>query len=143
MVIDGGSRQGRVVAKALGAVDLDRWQEILERSWIEPVAERVEEALDAAGEPCRLRIASGVGQQILVLDGRAFGLGRASCRVVIDEESGLWKAVCGLGSRQPARAALLLADSVVDAMGVPSQSRPRCLKALAEAALLESGGGVS
>ena len=143
MVIDGGSRQGRVVAKALGAVDLDRWQEILERSWIEPVAGRVEEALDAAGEPCRLRIASGVGQQILVLDGRAFGLGRASCRVVIDEESGLWKAVCGLGSRQPARAALLLADSVVDAMGVPSQSRPRCLKALAEAALLESGGGVS
>ncbi len=143
MVIDSGSRQGRVVAEALGAVDLDRWQEILERSWIEPVAERVEEALDAAGEPCRLRIASEVGQQVLVLDGRAFGLGRASCRVVIDEESGLWKAVCGLGRRQPARAALLLADSVVDAMGVSSQSWPRCLKALAEAALLESGGGVS
>lgn len=143
MVIDGGSREGRVVAEALGAVDLDRWQEILERSWTEPLAERVEEAFDAAGELCRLRIASEVGQQIAVLDGRAFGLGRASCRVVIDEESDLWKAVCGLGRNQPARAALLLADSVVDAMGVPSQSRPRCLKALAEAALLESGGGAS
>ncbi len=143
MVIDGGSREGRVVAEALGAVDLDRWQEILERSWIEPLAKRVEEAFDAAGEPCRLRIASQVGQQIAVLDGRAFGLGRASCRVVIDEESELWKAVCGLGRRRPARAALLLADSVVDAMGVGSQSRPRCLRALAEAALLESGGGAS
>jgi len=141
MVIDGGSREGRVVAEALGAVDLDRWQEILERSRIEAPAERVEEALDAAGEPCRLRIAPEVGQQIAVFDGRAFGLGRGSCRVVIDEESELWKAVCGLGRRQPARAALLLADSVVDAMGVPSQSRHRCLKALAEAALLESGGG--
>ena len=82
-------------------------------------------------------------QHIAVLDGRAFGLGRTSCRVVVDEESELWKAVCGLGRNQPARAALLLADSVVDAMGVPSQSRPRCLKALAEAALLESGGGSS
>ena len=143
MVIDGGSREGRVVAEALGAVDLDRWQEILERSCIEPLAERVEEAFDAAGELCRLRIASEVGQQIAVLDGRAFGLGRASCRVVIDKESELWKAVCGRGRNQPARAALLLADSVVDAMGVPSQSRPRCLRALAEAALLESGEGAS
>jgi len=143
MVLDGGSREGRVVAEALGAVDLDRWQEMIERSRIEPLAERVEEAFGAAGEPCRLRIASQVGQQMAVLDGRAFGLGRGSCRVVIDEESELWKAVCELGRRQPARAALLLADSIVQLIGVPSPSRPRCLKALAEAALLESGGCAS
>jgi len=84
MVIDGNSREGRAVAEALGAVDLDRWQEILERSRIEPLTERVEEALDAAGEPCRLRVASKVGQHISVMDGRAFGLGRTSCRVVVE-----------------------------------------------------------
>jgi len=63
MVIDGNSREGRAVAEALGAVDLDRWQEILERSRIEPLTERVEEALVTgrlegraahcgAGRPC-------------------------------------------------------------------------------------------
>ena len=143
MVIDGNRREGRAVAEALGAVDLDRWQEILERSRIEPLTERVEEALDAVGEPCRLRVASKVGQHIAVLDGRAFGLGRRSCRVVVDEESELWRVVCGLDRKRPARAALLLADSVVHLIGVPPQSRPRCLGALAEAALEESGGGVS
>ena len=143
LVIDGNSCEGRAVAEALGAVDLDRWQEILERSRIEPLTARVEEALDAAGEPCRLRVASKVGQHIAVLDGHAFGLGRRSCRVVVDEESELWRVVCGLGRRRPARAALLLADSVVHLIGVPPQSRPRCLGALAEAALEESGGGAS
>jgi hypothetical protein len=143
MVIDGNSREGRAVAEALGAVDLDRWQEILERSRIEPLTERVEEALDAVGEPCRLRVASKVGQHIAVLDGRAFGLGRTSCRVVVDEESELWRVVRGLDRKRPARAALLLADSVVHLIGVPPKSRPQCLGALAEAALEESGGGVS
>jgi transglutaminase-like putative cysteine protease len=143
MVIDGDSREGRAVAEALGAVDLDRWQEILEGSWIEPLTERIEGALDAAGEPCRLRIASDVGQHMAALDGRAFGLGRSSCWVVIDEESELWKGVCDIGHRQPARAALLLADSVVHLIGVPPLFRPRCLAALAEAALIETGGGAS
>jgi hypothetical protein len=143
MVIDGDSREGRAVAEALGVVDLDRWQKILEGSRIEPLTERVEEALDAAGEPCRLRIASDVGQHMAALDGRAFGLGRASCWVVVDEESELWKGVCDIGRKQTARAALLLADSVVHLIGVPPLSRPRCLGTLAEAALMESGGGAS
>ncbi len=143
MVIDGDSREGRAVAEALGSVDLDRWQEILEGARIEPLAERVEEALGAAGESCRLRVASEVGQHMAALDGRAFGLGRSSCWVVVDEESELWKVVCDIGRRQPARAALLFADSVVHLVGVPPQSRPRCLGALAEAALVESGGGAS
>ena len=100
-------------------------------------------AFDAAGEPCRLRVASKVGQHIAVLDGRAFGLGPTSCRVVVDEESELWRVVRGLDRKRPARAALLLADSVVHLIGVPPKLRPHCLGALAEAALEESGGGVS
>ena len=142
-MIDGDTREGRAVAEALGVVNLDRWQEILKRSRAESLTERVEEAFDAAGEPCQLRVASEVGQHMAALDGRAFGLGRTSCWVVVDEESELWKGALDIGRNQPALAALLLADSVVHLIGVPPLSRPRCLGALAEAAIVESGRGAS
>jgi hypothetical protein len=142
MVIDAGLPAGRAVAEALGAVDLDRWQDLIDRSWSDDLTAAVERALVSGGQPCRLRVANHVGQEMMVLDGTSLRLGTAGSWVVFDVEGELWrKAHCLARQRQPARAALWLADSVVHRVGVPHEARGRCLAGLAEEALVERAGG--
>ena len=144
MVIDAELPAGRAVAEALGAVDLDRWQELFDRSQSDDLTARVEEALGSGGQPCRFRVANGVGEETMVLDGGLLGLGTNRCWAVVDAEGSLWRRALRLvRQRQPARAALWLADSVVRRIGVPGEARGRCLASLAEAALVEQAGGVS
>jgi hypothetical protein len=141
VVIDADLSAGHAVAEALGAVDLDRWQILLDRSRSEDLTARVEGALASGGQPCRLRVADYVGQEMTVLDGSLLGLRTDGCWAVVDEEGDLWRETRRLEKRQPALAALWLADSVVHRIGVPSEARTRCLAALAEAALVERAGG--
>ena len=136
-VVDGERAEGAAAADALGAVDLDRWQTMLDRSLPQAVADRVEEALHAVGEPCRLRVARSVGEEIAVLDGRRFGLGRSDVWVIADHSGDAWRAVRTFGDHLPAQAALLLGEAVVERLGVPEGPRSRCLAGLARAALLE------
>jgi hypothetical protein len=137
VVLDSGDRRGEVLAGAFGANDLDHWQRVLDRARLEPVAERVEKAFVGAGEPCRVRISSGVGEETAVLDGRALGIGASGCRVVLDESAELWGAVSRLTDDRPAAAALLLAGTLVDRLGVSDENRGRCLKDLARDAVFE------
>ena len=143
VVIDADCSAGRAVAEALGAVDLDRWQEIFDRSWSDDLTARVEGAFGSSGQPCRLSVAKGVGQEMMVLDGGLLGLGTDGCWSVVDAEGDLWRTACRLAQRQPAKAALWLADSVVRRIGVPHEARGRCLASLAMDALVERAGGVS
>jgi len=143
VVIDSDLSVGRAVAESLGAVDLDRWQELLDRSRSDDLTARVEGALGSGRQPCRLRVADGIGQEMMVLDGGLLGLGANGCWAVVDTEGELWREARRLAHRQPARAALWLADSVVHRIGVPHEARGRCLVGLAEAALVERAGGVS
>jgi hypothetical protein len=137
-VIDAELPEGRSVADALGAVDLDRWQQIFESSWSDEVTSRVEGALRAAGQPCRLRVGNGVGQEAMVLDGGLLGIETNECLAVVSAKGDLWREVSLLArQREPARAALWLADSMVHRIGVPRQERGRCLARLAEAAIEE------
>ena len=140
-VLDGGRTEGVAVGEALGAVDLDRWQELLDRARAEPVALRVEEALAGGGEPARVRVAADVGEVMAVLDGSPLGLGRRSRWVVVDEASELWRVVRGHADERPALAALLLADAVVPRVGATPDVSVRCLAGLADAALCERAGG--
>jgi hypothetical protein len=55
----------------------------------------------------------------------------------LDETGELWGAVSQLADCRPALAALLLADSIVDRLGVAADNRGRCLKVLAEEAVFE------
>ena len=137
MVVDRERAEGEAVAEALGVEDLDRWQSLLERSLPQSVADRVEEALVSVGEPCRLRVARSVGEEIAVLDGRRFGLTRSEVWVIADLSGAAWMAVREYGDTFPAQAALYLAEVVVDRLGVPDGPRARCLAGLARAALLE------
>ncbi|MFV2071353.1 MAG: ATP-binding protein [Thermoanaerobaculales bacterium] len=137
LVLDGDRAEGRAVAEVMGAVDLDRWQAVLDQGRTDPTAERVGEALTAAGERCRLRVAGGFPDAVAILDGKTLGLDRGYSWVVIDDAGELWRAVENLAARQPAAAALLLADTVVGRMGVIREVRSRVLSELAKAALEE------
>ena len=79
VVIDAELSAGRAVAEALGAVDLDRWQILLDRSRSADLTSKVEEALASGGQRCRLRLAEKVGQEMTVLDGGLLGLSREAC----------------------------------------------------------------
>ncbi|HSO22240.1 MAG TPA: transglutaminase domain-containing protein [Chondromyces sp.] len=141
LVIDAASVEGAAVVGALGAVDLDGWQELLSRSRPTAVASRVERALAEAGEPCRVRVAAAVGEEIAVLFGPQLALPGSETWLVVDEEAEIWRMVSGVADARPAHAALLLADAVTEHLGMPVGRRRRCLAALASSALSEAAGG--
>jgi hypothetical protein len=140
-VIDGGTTVGIAAAEALGAVDLDDWHRLLSRSWNDPIARRVGEALTAAGEPFHLQIARDVGEDIAILDGARLGLSARERWIVLDAASDLWSRTVDLARRRPAAAALFLALSVIDRLGLPQALRDPFLAGLARAALDERDGG--
>jgi len=140
LVLDGDRAEGRAVAEVMGAIDLDRWQVVLDQGRTDRTTQRVGEELTAAGERCRLRIARGFPDAVAVLDGDTLGLDRGLSLVVVDEASELWRAVGDLAVAQPSAAALLLADAVVGRMGVVAEARSRILGELAKAALEERAG---
>jgi hypothetical protein len=140
-VLDGASREGMAVAKALGALDLDRWHSILDRSRSELVTERVEEALRGEGEACRVLVAPEVGEAVAMLDGAPLGLGRRERWVVVDEQSDLWLAVQTFEEEKPAVAALVLADVIVPRVSSTPFVEGRCLAVLADAAARDQIGG--
>jgi hypothetical protein len=144
VVVDAELPAGRAVAEALGAIDLDRWQELIDLSWSDDLTARVERALGSGGQPCRLQVVDGVGQEMMVLDRSLLGHGTDGSWVVMDAECEMWRKAHGLAQqRQPARAALWLADLVVRRIGVPQEARGPCLAGLAGDALMERAGGVS
>lgn len=132
-----------VVADALAAVDLDRWQEMLDRAESNDLTILVEARLRSAGEPCVIGIADNIGAEISVLDGAVFGLGGHERWVVVGTEGETWKSVVDLAGRWPARAALVLADHIVHRTGAPPAVRHRCLSGLASDAILEAAAEVT
>jgi hypothetical protein len=141
LVLDGSTAAGAAVAGALGAVDLDEWQELLDRCRTTSVTEAVERAMAEAGEPCRLRVAHSVGEEMAVFVGPLFGLAAIDTWLLVDEGAEVWRAVSTGADARPARAALVLGEAVIERLGVPFRRRRRALAALARGALLELGGG--
>jgi hypothetical protein len=140
LVIDAASVEGSAVAGALGAVDLDGWQELLSRSRPTAVASAVERALADAGEMCRVRVAEAAGEEVAVLVGPQLALPGSDTWLVVDEGTEIWRMVSCLADARPAHAALLLADAITERLGVPVRRRRRCLAALASSALVEAAG---
>ncbi len=142
-VIDRDEPVGATAAAVLGATDLDDWQRVLARSWTDPLATRVGEALRKAGAEWQLNIALEVGEEIAVFDGPRLGLPGGERRLVLDASGETWRTAHDLARRHPSAAILLLADSVTDRLGLPQATRNACLAGLARAALDERGGGGS
>jgi len=142
-VIDGSRREGEVVAATLGAVDLDRWDAILTRGGEHPIGRRLERAAAVVGEIWKVVICSGLGEEVDVLSPPLAGLGRRCAVIAVDDGGRMWRRVIRLETQAPSAALLLLADSVVDALGTPPESMGRLMAVLAGEAVIERAGGGS
>jgi transglutaminase-like putative cysteine protease len=140
VVLDLDSTISAAAAEALAAVNLDRWSDLIDRAEANTLTIHVEERLRTAGEPCRIGVADGVGPEMVILEGSAFGLGSHARWFFVDSNCGMWRSLLRLTERQPARAALLFADIVLHRSGAASVVRQRCLSLLASEALLEAAG---
>jgi hypothetical protein len=136
VVLDLNQAESAAVAEVLAAVNLQSWQELLDRAAGDELTAHVESRLAVAGESCRILVADNPGLETTILDGTAIGIG--IYWVVLDQGGRLWQSVHRWAGRSPARAALLLADTVVHLRGVPPAVRHRCLSRLALEAILEA-----
>jgi len=142
-VIDGSHPEGGVVSATLGAVDLDRWDGIMNRSDSHPIARRLERAAAAVGETWRVVICPDLGEEIEVLSGPLAGLGRRSTMIAVDAGGSVWQRAIRLETDTPSAALLLLADSVVDLLGTPPETTGRVVSVLATEAVIERAEGRS
>ena len=136
VVLDIDQAESGAVAEVMAAVNLDRWQELLDRAAGDELTAHVESRLAAAGDPCRILIVDNPGFERTILDGTAIGVG--VYWVVLDQSGRLWQSIHSWSGRLPARAALLLAEAVVNLCGAPQVVRHRCLSRLALEAMLEA-----
>jgi hypothetical protein len=140
-VIDVQHPVGEAVAAALAALDLDRWQQHLDRAVESATARRVEELLAAAGERCRVLVAANLGEPLTVLDLAAFAHRRFSRWVLVDGDGELWRRVVELDERRPAAAELALADAVLEGLGARDATVRRALREPAARAISEAADG--
>ncbi len=136
VVLDLDQAESRAVAEALAAVNLDQWQELLDRATGDELTGHVESRLAAAGEPCRILVADNPGFEKTILDGTAIGIG--VYWTVLDKGGRLWQSIHRQAGCWPARAALLLAEAVIHQRGAPQVVRHRCLSKFALEAILEA-----
>jgi hypothetical protein len=68
VVLDARTAEGRAVADALGAIDLDRWAELLARSFCDATIDRINATLVTEGEDWSLRLVRGTNVSFSVLD---------------------------------------------------------------------------
>jgi Histidine kinase-, DNA gyrase B-, and HSP90-like ATPase/Transglutaminase-like superfamily len=133
-VIDGTRPEGRAVAGVLGAIDLDRWSEILDRGRETPLTQHLVGAAAGVGETWLVMVVSKLSRGIAVLDGELAGFGRGHHVVAVDEDGDLWRSVLQLS---PCSASLLLADRVAERLRMPTVSKRRLLSRLAREWALE------
>ena len=143
-VIDCRLAEGRTVADALGAVDLDRWGRLLHAAQDEPLFFEVNRRLRRHGEAFRVQSARVLEEEIAVLDlgplGRRVWRPRAK-RLVLLGASAPWLAEARAEhALRPQAAALLVLDRLARRLDIPPARRRRLLGESAQAAILESFG---
>jgi len=138
-VVDTRSDAGRVVADALGAVDLDTWQALLDRGRRTPLLESAAARLARFGEALELRVVRGGDTpptQLLELPAdRLRPFGRPQRWLVIDATTPWLSDAERLWVSRPAEALFDVVDRVVDLIELGEAGRIRLLTPLARAAL--------
>lgn len=138
-VLDGRRDEGRVVAEALGAVDLDEWQARLAAAEDGPL-EPLNRHLRAAGERWRALVAPGLGApRLLTLPGARARAGERADRVLLVDAAEGWLAeLAGLQRERPAEALLAALARLGPQAGLPPDEQLGLLRDPAEAALAEA-----
>jgi len=141
-VLDTQSPEGRTVADALGAIDLDRWDARLVASRTTPLLDEVNALLRRRREGWSLRAAPEVSGRVAVLDldtlrARMPGL-RGSRVVIVDVECSWLLEAEARYAHAPRAAVFAVLDQVADQLDLPEDRRASLLSEGARAALLES-----
>ena len=141
-VLDVATPEGRTVADALGAVDLDRWASWLDASRATALSTALNLELRTRGEDWGVRVSTSVPGSVAVLDIGNLGVklpGFRGTRLVLLDENAPWLAQATIqAERSPQTAAFVLLDIVIDRLDLPADRRARLLSERARRAILES-----
>jgi hypothetical protein len=139
-VLDGDTPEGRTVAAALGATDLDRWGRRLERATEVPVLGVVAAYLREHNERWRCAAMRGLGDKIMTLDLQPLGASRrlGDRLVLIDADDPWLLEAERMRSERPHGAAFMLLDHVLDHLELGSDRRAQLLAPLAGRAVDEA-----
>lgn len=144
-VLDVHAAEGRTVADALGAVDLDRWDGRLAGSWTTPLVDAVNQALQRTGEPWSVRLVSQVTGGVATIDLaplRAKVSGFRGTRAVIADADAAWMLEAeALFATAPRAAVFAVLDELAERLDLPEERRAPLLAGGARAALLEAMRG--
>jgi len=131
LVVDAGQPEGAAVAQGLGAVDLDHWQRLLDRSHASPPLDDVARRLSGPGPRIRARILPGLQRPISL----AFPTGpgpRGGEHLVLAPDQPPWNDAAG-----PSRS-LEIAEALLDRLDLPGPCRAERLATLSRRLLLEA-----
>ena len=143
-VLDHGSEEGRAVADALGAIDLDAWEGMIDAAVDEPLLASVNRALRRHGEDWVVRASPLVTGGLATLDLAPLGArsriaGARGGRLVLIESGSPWLEELRRYHRQRPRAAtFLILEELARRLDLRAGRRWRLLGSSAEAAVLES-----
>ncbi len=161
MVLDENDPEGRTVADALGAVDLDDWSALISSSRRLPLLDAINEYLDELGTRWRLLASSRVrGGAIKSLDLGALRLRRRARarprgavdveldlgalrgkRAIVVNESSEWIKDCtAMLATRPRVAVFTALDIIVDRLELAPDQHARVLAPAAREALMEATG---
>ncbi len=152
-VVDASTAEGRVLSLALGAIDLDRWSSLLERSSESELTLRINRRLGALRAPWRLRVgarrdgarrdgarrersdtASPEPWTEIALEDLALG----HRQILLNLETPELAPACALLPARPAAAAFTVLDVLLHRLDLEERVRARILAAFAREAVAES-----
>jgi hypothetical protein len=141
-VIDAAAEEGRAVADALGAIDLDSWANILDQARADPLLAAVNRTLRQQGENWAVKAAAEVPGGVAVIDLGSIGARLSDIRagrLVVVAASAPWLAHArGNFTRHPRASVFLVLDHLAARLDLGARRRRRVLGEAASAALLES-----
>lgn len=143
-VIDTARPEGRIVADAFGAADLDRWSEVIESSYATALTSAVDRILRRAGEDMTVRIATEVPDRVATLDVGRFGArdlaGGRRRMVAVDASLPFLSDADTRFETDPGVALFSVVDHLVDRIDLDPERR-RAILAEAAAEAIEGSGG--
>jgi len=147
VVLDAATPEGRTVADAVGAVDLDAWAVRFDHAWTDGLCDAVNATLRAHKEPWRVRLGSQIPGRLASLDLTPLGVripGDSAGRLVLVEGSSpWWDEIHAKLATTPHTATFRILDQLAERLDLPEERRALLLANAAKAALLESHGAAA
>jgi len=134
-VVDADTAEGRLLTRALGAVDLDRWSSVLADSRETPFTTQINRHLASLRSRWCVREARGLSEPWVEIALDNLRLGQRS--IVIDREHLEFAPARCLLPHQPEAAAFAVLDVLAHRLEMTERSRARLLAASAETAIVE------